>query len=117
MLLCTLCCQTQCLKLACQTAAFQLVDTSVFLLFAAVAASADRFLAFACLCEVRELVGSKDELLTLGCVTMTSYVGSVDGVLHLACECLSQESTVVLYVEEQLPSLLSDSYCEVLNVV
>ena len=73
-----------------------------------------RLLALRLLCEVRELVGSEDELLALGSIGMTLVVRCVDSILDIACEHLSEEATGVFCVEEELPSLLSYSVCEVL---
>ena len=80
-------------------------------------ATAYRSLAFCFLVEVRELVCTEQEFLALSCVSVASLICSVDSLLNLSSSSECEESAFVLYREEEFPSFLSDSVCEVLDIV
>ena len=102
-----------------QTGGLQLLEGSLATLLTAMTAagSVQSTLALALLGEVGELVGTQNELLALGGITMTLYIGSVDIVLHCAVLHSLQETAFLLNLQEYLPSLLSQCIGQVLNIV
>ena len=89
----------------------------IFLSMTTAAATSLSTFALTLFGEVRELVGTQQELLTLGSITVTLHVGSIDIVLNGACLYSSKESTLLFYLQEDLPSLSSQSIGKVLDIV
>ena len=109
---------TQILEIGSQACTIDSLERMLtFLCMTTAAATGLSFLALALLCEVRELVGSKQELLALCSIVMTLLVCSIYIVLNGSSLYSSQESTLFFYLQEYLPSLLSQGVSKVLNIV
>ena len=89
---------------------------TVFCLTAATTAAYST-LTLALLGEVRELVRTQQELLALGSVAMTLHVGRIDIVLDGTRLNSCEETTLLLYLEEDLPALHGQTVGEVLHII
>ena len=85
--------------------------------FTAATTAAYSTLTLALLGEVRELVRTQQELLALGRITMTLHVGGIDVILYGSSLHGSQEATLLLYLEEDLPAFHGQTVRQMLHIV